>query len=334
MTTELARLRDLTNKLELEARQTETRDFKRYIQSALHVLSAMWPLLQNCRFVEADQAKIQDDSRRWIVPIASLETPIYYIEFELPEGDTSILWEVIQWWARTVEQSWRAAKVDTVILQRLRLFESLTTIVQQIGVELARADVLSVACRSIVESIEGIDRVGIVFNDNAPLTGTVVAGFPAELVGQSIQLEGYWVYEQLMKTRKPIVVNDIHEAEATLGVNRELLMRYGVKSILILPLVIQDQLIGSIGFDALEQQRTFTNAEVEVLSAVAAQIAIGLQNAQLFETLRDQSSSQQLVTQMLEALPLRSDLNTLLQTAGNQLGQVLGASRFRIQLGE
>ncbi len=334
MTIEVTRLRELSNKLDVHARQIGTSEFKPYVQSALQILTEMWPVLKAYRFVEADQAEIQDDQHRWIVPVGSLETPIYYIDFKLPQGDTSALWEVIQWWSRSVEQSWRSARIDTVVLQRLRLFESLSTIVQRIGVELARSDILSVACRSIVEAIGGVDRVGIVFNDNAPETGTVVAGFPTDLVGQQIQLRGYWVYEQLQHTRRAIVVNNIMEAEDVLGHNLELLATHGVKSILILPLVVQDELIGSIGFDALEDFHTFTNAEVEILSAVAAQIAIGLQNAQLFDTLRDQSQSQQVVADMLEALPLRSDLSTLLRTAGNQLGQVLGASRFRIQLGE
>jgi GAF domain-containing protein len=180
--------------------------------------------------------------------------------------------------------------------------------------------------------MDGVDRAGIVFNDNAPQNGTVVAEYPTQGgVGQKLQLEGTRIYELLVDTFAPVVINDLEKAEI-LGDNREILMSFGIKSVLVLPLIVNNELIGSLGIDAVQALHTFTQDEVDVMMAVSAQLAVGLQNKQFVETLQKQSESQRLINQVLEKLPLRSDLETLLRRTGDTIGQLLGASRYGIHL--
>lgn len=242
--------------------------------------------------------------------------------------------ETVMLWRNAAEQAWQHKAENPIVMERLNLYESLSKLVQRIWTELSEADVLNSACKGIVDLIQHVDRVGIVYNDDAPNYGHVVAAYPADVIGQSIQLEGNWVFERFRVDTSPIVVNDVATAEEQLGPNRDILLNFGVKSIMILPLVVSGQLIGTLGLDALTQRHTFTEAEVDVLSAISGQMAVGLQNAQLFKMLQERTASQELFNQVIAKLPLRSDINTLLQTTSTSLGQLLGASRVAIHLAE
>lgn len=260
---------------------------------------------------------------------------IAVLDIRLTLAEVDGLWqELVLLWGQYVEQAWRRQIETPSVLERLNLYESLSNLVQRIWTELSEAEVLNTACKGIVELIEHVDRVGIVYNDNAPDYGHVVASYPADVIGQQIQLEGNWVFERFKHDTTPIVVSDVANAEAQLGVNRDVLLNFGVKSIMILPLIVSGQLIGTLGLDALKQPHLFSDAEVDVLSAISGQIAIGLQNAQLFKVLQEQNASQELFNQVIAKLPLRSDLNTLLQTTSISLGHLLGASHATIHLAE
>ncbi len=343
----LATLRALIIDLETLTRQADT--YEQYLVTALQSLVKTWPDLQHydiatlkdIDFVEPRRQPdaSQDGQYQWLVPVVAGPANKRIITFNwsgTPDA-AEATWEAVQIWANSVGHVWQNVRwstaLDTSIFRRLELFEQLSVVVQRVWAELAEEEVLNAACQSIVEAVEDVDRVGIVLNDNAPISGTVVAGYPSDVVGQQLELEDYWVYEQMQKNQSPIVVNNVAEAEAELGANRELLMQFGVRSILILPLVVQNKLIGSLGLDAIQNTHEFTDIEVDVLSAIASQIAISLQNARLFESLQDRARSQEIVNRVLENLPLRSDVSTLLNTTGQQVGNMLGATHFRIHLG-
>lgn len=337
----LAGLRTLTQKLDAQAAQSNT--IEAYLHLALEALSTQWPAFATSKvnlstsISKASRTALPttDGLSRWLIPIpTSYNTALAQIEFEIIDDDFK--WELIQIWSQAVARAWHSShqleNTFSAVSERLHLFESLSHIVQSIWAELVSTEILNAACRSIAETVNGVDRVAIVINDNAPVSGTVVAGYPDDTVGQVLELEGYGVYDHLLKTLEPIVINDLDIPNEILAKNQALLQRFGVKSVMILPLVVQGELIGSIGFDALTNKHNFSNAEVEVLGTIANQIAIGLQNANLFEEMQRRSISQQFVNQVVTALPLRSDLSTLLRTSGHTIGTLLDAERFNIHI--
>lgn len=296
-------------------------------------------------------------SERWTIPIflnfdtdeTDSKQVLGVFEFMLPDTDErddqqdrDLLWEMVQLWSQLVGQGWQQqvssirttslSENQDLAIKRLQVFEGVFDVMQAIATKPATAEILSFTCESIVKAMDGADHVGIVFNDNAPESGTVVAEYPIQGgVGQKLQLEGTRIFELLTESFAPVVINDLEHAEV-LGDNRKILMGFGIKSLLVLPLIVNNELIGSLGIDALQELHTFTQAEVDVMMAVAAQLAVGMQNNQFVEMLQKQSETQRLINQVLEDLPLRSDLETLLRTTGNTLGQLLGASRYGIHL--
>ncbi len=216
-------------------------------------------------------------------------------------------------------------------IERVRLFKGLSQVVQRVSAELASEQVLIAACQSVVEAIEGVDHAGIVLNYLAPTSGTVVAEYPLRGgIGQPLQLQGYQVYEQMVKTLGPIVVNDVITARDFLEPNYDIITGMGIKSLMVVPLIVQNEFIGSIGIDATQQAHHFSSAEIEVMSAVASQLAISIRNAELFEQLEAQTEelvqANQLKSEFLAKMSheLRTPMNSILGFSDTLLTGIYG----------
>lgn len=169
---------------------------------------------------------------------------------------------------------------------RLRLFRALSDISRRVSSELVSEQVLVAACQSLVEAIEGVDHAELIINDNAPDDSLVVAEYPRlGSIGTRLTLQDYPVYEQMLATRASVVINDVSSAEDLLQPNYDVLSANGIQSLMIVPLFVQNEFLGSLGLDARDKHHHFTEAEIEFANAIAGQIAISMYNAQLFEQL-------------------------------------------------
>jgi signal transduction histidine kinase len=89
-------------------------------------------------------------------------------------------------------------------------------------------------------------------------------------------------------TRAPIQVPDIMDTDAYSSSLREVLLRSGYRSLLAVPLVSEDEVVGALVIN----RRTpgeFPARTVELLSTFATQSALAIQNARLFRQLEDKS---------------------------------------------
>lgn len=212
-------------------------------------------------------------------------------------------------------------------IERLRLFRGLSQVARRVSSELTSNHVLNAACQSIVEAIEGVHHAGIVLHDELPITGSVVAEYPERGgIGQKLLLRDYLVYEKMSKDLESIVINDMSASQDLLGPNYKLLNRLGIKSLMIVPLVVQNEFIGSIGVDATEASHNFTAAEVDVIRAIAAQIAISIRNAELFEQLEFRTA------ELAEANRLKSEfLATMSHELRTPMNSIIGFSEALLE---
>lgn len=228
-------------------------------------------------------------------------------------------------------------------VEQLRLFKGLFQVAQRVSAELATEQVLIAACQSIVEAIEGIDHAAIVVNDRAPLSGHVVAEYPLRgAIGQRFGLKDYRLYEEMVETLAPAVVNDVASATDLLGINQAMLLNLGIKSLMVVPLVVHNEFIGSIGIDATLQSHQFSAAEMDVMIAIAAQLAISIRNAQLFEQVTSRTQelieANRLKNEFLAKMSheLRTPMNSILGFSDALLSGIYGQTndkqRARLEL--
>jgi PAS domain S-box-containing protein len=164
------------------------------------------------------------------------------------------------------------------------LSSSIEQISANINSSLELKEILLATCRTTVQTFN-IDHSGLVLFDTKLEYGKVEAEYPSwNLVGKTIPLQGVPDEEKLTKTRKPLMITDITK-QRTLGPVRALLMEYGIKSTLLIPVVNKGQLLGSFSLDISKGARKFTVREIKLCRLIAEQVGAAIENAKLFSTL-------------------------------------------------
>jgi GAF domain-containing protein len=91
------------------------------------------------------------------------------------------------------------------------------------------------------------------------------------------------------ETREPVQIPDITQPGAYQSSVRDTLIRFGYRALLSVPLLREDQIIGSLSFNR-KAPGEFPPEVVDVLKTFATQSALAIQNARLFREIADKSA--------------------------------------------
>ena len=131
-----------------------------------------------------------------------------------------------------------------------------------------------------------LGHVGIALLNKDRTSLTVVAekssASDPSAVGMRIPVKGNPSTEQVISTRKPLVIPDAQNNPLLAPVN-ELMKWRKVESITILPLITGGEVIGTLGLDILEKGRIFTARELTLAETLVGQISTAIQNVNLYE---------------------------------------------------
>jgi GAF domain-containing protein len=143
--------------------------------------------------------------------------------------------------------------------------------------------VMDRVCQAAVEYFQA-QHSGLVLFDELFDYGRVEAEHPSDFgsVGIRIPLRGVPEEERLLNYREPLQIPDVAACN-TLGPVKDILLELGILSTLIVPVVIKDKLLGSFSIDAVGNKRQFTSEEVELAKSFAAQAAVAIDHARLFD---------------------------------------------------
>lgn len=103
--------------------------------------------------------------------------------------------------------------------------------------------------------------------------------------GLQIPLEGNQVTLQVIETGRPVIISDAGHAP-DMGEAMEIMENLRTQSILIIPLRVRGEVIGTIAVETDDPVRRFTAHEAELGETIATQIAGALENARLFERIQ------------------------------------------------
>ncbi len=82
------------------------------------------------------------------------------------------------------------------------------------------------------------------------------------------------------KRKEPVVCYDV---QATACLSQETAEALGVKSALLTPLMVGDQVLGAALLGTFEDYRTFTSDEIELIWGIANAVALAVENARLYQ---------------------------------------------------
>jgi signal transduction histidine kinase/CheY-like chemotaxis protein len=147
-------------------------------------------------------------------------------------------------------------------------------------------EAMQVIAQEIVHALP-VQRSGIALLNEERTYLTVLADYSLvedvpSGVGVQIPLEGNLSTLQVLETRQPLIVTDAQNAEITSPIHAMLSERR-IETLVILPLLVGNEVIGTIGLDILEKGRSLSENEMRLAEAIVIQSATAIQNAQLFK---------------------------------------------------
>lgn len=215
------------------------------------------------------------------------EVVIGALDFELTRQ--SPLWEddTLEIVEAVTSQAAQAIEAARLFAQTQIAREEAETL-YRLGRTLVTAENETIMYQAVLEGLLntlGLGQGGVLFFDQGRTTGHLVAlfenGKPVE-AGQVYPIAGNASYELLIEGKKPVAIEDVH-TDPRLEAVREVYHTMKMESLLLVPIVINDEVIGALGADSVGQKHHFTAWEINLASAIADQFSIVLQNRRLLE---------------------------------------------------
>lgn len=184
----------------------------------------------------------------------------------------------------------------SLALENARLFQETQkraqelTIVNQVVTSASRSMVLRDTLQSIASNLAQLlsaGHVGIALM-NSGKTELVLAADASSIVGESsdigtiIPIAGNAATEEVLRTKRPVYIRNVMNNPLTEPIRNIMAVR-GTKNLLILPLLAENEVIGTIGIDFFEEDRVVTQDELRLLETIVIQVATAIQKDHLFE---------------------------------------------------
>lgn len=103
------------------------------------------------------------------------------------------------------------------------------------------------------------------------------------------------------------------------------------KSSLVVPIKLRGEILGIVNVKQ-PGNKAWSKDEIELIQSIADRVAISAENARLFEDSQQRATLEQAIGEISAKLSSSVNLNTVLQTAVEELGHVLHGSEVAIQL--
>ncbi|MCL1467912.1 response regulator [Argonema galeatum] len=100
-------------------------------------------------------------------------------------------------------------------------------------------------------------------------------------------IAGNPVLQQLLKTIQPVVIHDLDASPQMQGF--DLPLRSSARALMVVPLLFEGKIIGSITLREATNPRHWQQVEIDLAQAVAAQAAIAVEHARLYQKTRQQT---------------------------------------------
>ncbi len=169
--------------------------------------------------------------------------------------------------------------------RRTRKLALINQVAAEISSSLDRDKILQTLVDELARAIE-VEQCALALFDQEGEYGHVIAEYLEEgcvaSMGTRIQLRDNPSVELLHQTKRSVVIMDAQHDPRTEAVWK-ILEERRTQSLMLVPIIIGDEVIGSIGLDAVNSMRRFDEDEQWLAETIAHHAAIAIQNAQLYE---------------------------------------------------
>jgi GAF domain-containing protein/nitrogen-specific signal transduction histidine kinase len=161
----------------------------------------------------------------------------------------------------------------------------------------------------------GADQARLIVFEGDEEFSPARAEYPRGDLSVQIPVRGNATIPWMQQHRRPLIIND-PQNDPLIASARETLNALGVKALMIVPLIVQGEMIGSVGLDSTHENKEFTTRDAEICQTIANQIAQALENARLFaETQRQAEALSGKVGELSVLLEAGQALSTIREPA-------------------
>jgi len=186
-------------------------------------------------------------------------------------------------------------------------------------------DAIADACGRVLGS--GSVGFRIVQGDELVVVGT--SGHAASLLLKERLKIGESLSGRVARTGEPLIVHDLPESPDLAPEHREAALRSPFRAYLGVPVKIGDRVAGVL---SIRKEHGFTQAEVGTAMAFAAQAAIALRNAQLYDESERRRRDAETLLEITSALGSSLELDDIFRIVARRTAEALGADRCTLRL--
>ncbi|MDX2137774.1 MAG: GAF domain-containing protein [Chloroflexota bacterium] len=220
------------------------------------------------------------------------------------------------------------------LARQVRVLEALNHLANSVGGTSDETSILNAAVRSLVAATD-VDHAGVVYIEPDRKDALVVSEYPdTGATGVKVGFESNPIFQDLLKDQvSPLLIEDIENDPRITPLVRRLLRNIGTKSLIIAPLVVNGELIGSLGLDVTTEGRKFPDYALDFVATVAYQIAIYLQDLRARQLREDETRRAQMLDRIGSRFLALNRVDEIVAAAAHGLQGMVNAQRVTIHLG-
>jgi two-component system, NtrC family, sensor kinase len=218
--------------------------------------------------------------------------------------------------------------------QQVQLSNLLNQINNEIRSTLDIEEILTSACRLLGEALQCSRSSILVKEPNTEKTlvtrGEYNAGdYPMQL-GMKVPITGNPHLEVVVSQQESLAVTKFIDFPGLNEQSKKIVEALEIKSMLAIATRYQGEVNGIIGLHQCDREREWTDWERQLLEGVASQLAIAINQAQLYSKTCRQAKRESLLRLIGNQIRSTLDLRTILQTAVKEVRQLLQCDRVII----
>ncbi|MEE9613466.1 MAG: diguanylate cyclase [Thermodesulfobacteriota bacterium] len=213
----------------------------------------------------------------------------------------------------TVGAQIRIREIYSHILEDKKNLETVLAISGAVSSTMDSSKVLDIIVKKVAEITDAV-RCSIVLITK-DTEGKVLASHDEPIKGDlKIDLSKYPEIKEVMATRHPLALEDMAEHPLMSGVTEHMEQLKGM-SILVVPLVFNKEVLGTLFLRAMRFKKGFTRREIELCRSVASASYNAIRNVQLFEKIQKEKEhlKEMAITDQLTSLYNHSFFYTRLE---------------------
>jgi signal transduction histidine kinase/ActR/RegA family two-component response regulator len=137
---------------------------------------------------------------------------------------------------------------------------------------------------------------------------------------------------EAIRTRQPVVIDDVLTTERLAAHWREVYRGFGVRAVLTVPLLRQDAIVGTMSLDQSDGPWAWSRTQIELAVAIGGHAALVVDNARLYEDAQRRLGHTTALLEMASVLNSTLELKPLLKDIAARAAQGIGVDRCSIFL--